>query len=89
MAPLERYIEWRWARDKATAMDRTKYRGLIPQTCLILTHKRGHYELSIKRRTNWDGEQVDYLAPDSVRAYSTGLNRSAGLGKGYNSHVLT
>ncbi|MFS8980229.1 tyrosine-type recombinase/integrase [Cupriavidus necator] len=62
------------------------YRGLMPQTCLILTHKGGPYELSVKRRTNEAGELVDYLAADSLQSYVTGLYRAAGLGRGYSSH---
>ncbi|KAF7961412.1 integrase [Cupriavidus sp. UYMU48A] len=86
IAALERYIEWRWERDKGAALDRGKWRGLMPQTSLILTHKGGSYELSIKRRINEAGERVYYLAADSLQSYVTGLYRAAGLGKGYSSH---
>ncbi|MGR9587065.1 tyrosine-type recombinase/integrase [Pandoraea sputorum] len=86
LAALNRYIEWRWERSKGTAMDRQKWRGLMPQTSLILTHKGSRYELSVKRRTNDSGEQVEYLAADSLQSYVTGLYRTAGLGKGYSSH---
>ncbi|MGE8450318.1 MAG: tyrosine-type recombinase/integrase [Pseudomonadales bacterium] len=58
----------------------------MPQTCLILTHKGGRYELSVKRRTNEAGEQVNYLAADSLQSYVTGLYRAAGLRSGYSSH---
>lgn len=85
-AALERYIELRWANDKGAAMDRRMYRGLMSQTCLILTHKGGPYELSVKRRTNEAGEQVNYLAADSLQSYVTGLYRAAGLRSGYSSH---
>ncbi|VVE75894.1 integrase [Pandoraea captiosa] len=67
-------------------MDRQKWRGLMSQTSLILTHKGSRYELSVKRRTNDAGEQVEYLAADSLQSYVTGLYRAAGLGKGYSSH---
>jgi len=87
IAALERYIEWRWERDKGAALDRGKWRGLMPQTSLILTHKGGSYELSIKRRIDEAGEGVDYLAADSLQSYVTGLYRAAGLGKGYSSHL--
>ncbi|WP_059414302.1 tyrosine-type recombinase/integrase [Cupriavidus basilensis] len=86
IAAVERYIEWRWEHDKGTALDRGKWRGLMPQTSLILTHKGGPYELSIKRRINEAGARVDYLAADSLQSYVTGLYRVAGLGKGYSSH---
>ncbi|MDF3834052.1 site-specific integrase [Cupriavidus basilensis] len=86
VAALERYIEWRWGRDKGTALDRRMYRGPMPRTCLILTQKGGPYELSIKRRINDADEQVYCLAADSLQTYVTGLYRAAGLGKGYSSH---
>ncbi|GAI43716.1 unnamed protein product, partial [marine sediment metagenome] len=72
VAAPERYIELRRANDKGAAMDRRMSRGLIPQTCLILTHKGGPYELSVKRLTNEAGEQVNYLAADSLQSYVTG-----------------
>lgn len=86
LAALDRYIEWRWENGKGTAMDRQKWLGLMSQTSLILTHKGSRYELSVKRRTNDAGEQVEYLAADSLQSYVTGLYRAAGLGKGYSSH---
>ena len=86
IAALERYIEWRWLRSKGTALDRRMWRGLMPETTLILTHKGGPYELSVKRRINEAGEHVDYLAADSLQSYVTGLYRAAGLGRGYSSH---
>ena len=86
IAALERYSERRWQNNKGTAMDRSKWRGLMLQTPLILTHKGGPYELSVKRRINDAGEQVEYLAADSLQSYVTGLYRAAGFGSGYSSH---
>ncbi|MGS0622395.1 tyrosine-type recombinase/integrase [Ralstonia sp. VS2407] len=86
IAALERYVERRWQNNKGTAMDRSMWRGLMPQTTLILTHKGGPYELSVKRRINDAGERVEYLAADSLQSYVTGLYRAAGLGSGYSSH---
>jgi site-specific recombinase XerD len=86
VAALERYIEWRWLNNKGTAMDRRTWRGLMPETCLILTHKGGRYELSVKRRVNDAGDLVEYLAADSLQSYVTGLYRAAGFGTGYSSH---
>ncbi|KVK87634.1 hypothetical protein WJ47_12465 [Burkholderia ubonensis] len=86
VAALERYIEWRWNHGKATALDRSKWRGLMPHVPLILTHKGARYELSVKRRVNYDGETVDYLAADSLQNYITGLYRAAGFGRGFSSH---
>ncbi|CAN7781187.1 site-specific integrase [Cupriavidus necator] len=86
VSALKRYIDWRWMHDKGTAMDRTRYSGLMPQTCLILTRKGSRYELSIKRRMNEAGAPVEYLAADSLQSYVTGLYRAAGFGPGYSSH---
>nr|WP_233874476.1 hypothetical protein [Paraburkholderia adhaesiva] len=86
VAAIERYIEWRWKRGKATALDRSKWQGLMPKVPLILTHKGTRYELSVKRRVNYDGEVVDYLAADSLQNYVTGLYRAAGFGRGFSSH---
>ncbi|KVR29917.1 integrase [Burkholderia ubonensis] len=86
VAALERYIEWRWKRGKVTALDRSKLQGLMPNVPLILTHKGTRYELSVKRRVNYDGETVEYLAADSLQNYVTGLYRAAGLGRGFSSH---
>lgn len=58
----------------------------MPRTRLILTQKGGPFELSVKRRVNFDGETAEYLAADSLQSYVTGLYRSAGLGVGYSSH---
>ena len=86
IAALERYIEWRWHHGKTVALDRAKWRGLMPYVPLILTHKGSRYELSVKRRVNYDGEIVEYLAADSLQNYVTGLYRAAGLSHGYSSH---
>ncbi|VVE58499.1 integrase [Pandoraea horticolens] len=81
LAALDRYVERRWVRGKATAMDRRKWRGLMSYTSLVLTHKRSRYELSTKRRTNDVGEQAEYLAADSSQSYVIVLYRTTGLGK--------
>ncbi|MEX3686445.1 tyrosine-type recombinase/integrase [Paraburkholderia sp. BR14263] len=58
----------------------------MPHTRLILTQKGGPFELSVKRRVNFEGEAVEYLAADSLQSYVTSLYRAAGLGAGYSSH---
>ena len=68
------------------ALDRREYRGFMPHTRLILTQKGSAFELSVKRRVNFDGETVEYLAADSLQSYVTGLYRAAGLGAGHISH---
>jgi integrase/recombinase XerD len=83
---LDRYVEWRYRRGHGVSLDRGEYRGLMPRTRLILTQKGGPFELSVKRRVNFDGETVEYLAADSLQSYVTSLYRAAGLGAGYSSH---
>lgn len=76
---LERYIEWRKVRGFGCALDERQYRGLMPETRLILTWKGGPYELNAKRVVNGVGEVVEYRAADSLQAYIKGLYRAAGL----------
>lgn len=71
---------------EGTALDRREYRGLMPETRLILTQKGSAFELSVKRRINLDGDTVEYLAADSLQSYVTGLYRAAGLSAGHSSH---
>ncbi|KAA0080914.1 site-specific integrase [Paraburkholderia sp. T12-10] len=86
IAAFDRYVEWRYRRGHGVSLDRREYRGLMPRTRLILTQKGGAFELSTKRRVNFEGETVEYLAADSLQSYVTGLYRAAGLGAGYSSH---
>ncbi|MFX1767718.1 MULTISPECIES: tyrosine-type recombinase/integrase [Paraburkholderia] len=84
---LDRYVEWRYRRGHGMSLDRREYRGLMPRTRLIVTQKGGAFELSTKRRVNFEGDLVEYLAADSLQSYVTGLYRAAGLGAGYSSHT--
>lgn len=79
IAAIERYIEWRQAKDFGCSLDARRYRGLEPATRLVLTWKGGAYELATKRRINTAGELVEYLAADSLQNYIKGLYRAAGL----------
>jgi len=72
-AALERYLTYRVDRQRGTSLDNPAYRGLIPSNRLILTHKGTAFELTLKRRRNDAGEQVDYWAADSLQSYVTGL----------------
>ncbi|TDG06068.1 site-specific integrase [Paraburkholderia guartelaensis] len=53
---------------------------------LIQTQKGGAFEPSVKRRVNFAGESIEYLAADSLQNYITSLYRAAGLGRGFSSH---
>lgn len=78
---LDAYIEWRWAKGHATELDRRRYRGLSPQTVLIVTRRGGAFELSQKPRVLAGGETENYRACDALQAHVSGLYRVAGLGQ--------
>lgn len=79
IAAIDRYIDWRKSKRFGCSLDGRMYRGLMPQTKLILTWKGGPYELNTKRAKNAAGEAVEYLAADSLQNYIKGLYRAAGL----------
>lgn len=65
--------------------DSKRYRGLRPDSTLVLTFKGYRYSMNTKRRINEAGEQVDYSACDALQAHVTKLYRDAGI-KGGSSH---
>jgi site-specific recombinase XerD len=82
---LDRYMDYRITRRLRTTGDPGRYRGLEPSSKLILTHKGYKFHLNTKRRVNSAGEQVDYLACDSLQSHITKLYRDAGI-RGGSSH---
>lgn len=85
IAALERYLAHRIALGLGTELTADRFRGLSPATALILTHKGSRFYLNTKRRINYEGEQVDYLACDSLQAHITKLYKDAGIRQG-SSH---
>ena len=85
IAALERYIAYRIDHGLGTELTAERFRGLSPATCLILTHKGSRFYLNTKRRINYDGNQIDYLACDSLQAHITKLYKDAGIKHG-SSH---
>lgn len=85
IAGLERYLVHRIERGLGTELTTERFRGLSPATALILTHKGSRFYLNTKRRINYGGEQVDYLACDSLQAHITKLYKDAGIRQG-SSH---
>jgi len=75
---LDCYVEHRWAKGFGTELDRKRFRGMSPNTPLVLTHKGSGFELTTKRRKLASSEE-DYVAADSLQAHVTGLYRAAGL----------
>ncbi len=82
---LDAYLAYRiergWRMQPATA----RFRGLTPDSKLILTLKGQKFYLNTKRRRNEAGEQIDYLACDSLQAHVTRLYKDAGI-RGGSSH---
>lgn len=79
VAALNRYIEYRWERGMVVELERSRYRGLMHEVPLILTHKASKFELTAKRRILADGHEETYLACDSLQAHVSRLYRAAGL----------
>lgn len=82
---LDQYVGYRVERHLRITDDPNRYRGLEPTSKLILTHKGYKFHLNKKRRVNWAGEPVDYLACDSLQSHVTKLYRDAGI-RGGSSH---
>lgn len=76
---MERYVAHRIKHGLGTELTVERFRGLSPATALILTHKGSRFYLNTKRRINYAGEQVDYLACDSLQSHITKLYRDAGI----------
>lgn len=85
VAALETYLAYRIKHRLKLSGDPGRYRGLRPETKLILTLKGEKFYLNTKRRVNVDGEQVDYMACDSLQMRVTKLYKDAGI-KGGSSH---
>lgn len=82
---LEKYLAYRIERKLGTRLTDNHYRGMSPMAKLILTHKGSKFYMNAKRRINQAGEQVDYMACDSLQAHITKLYRDAGIKLG-SSH---
>jgi len=82
---LECYLAYRIERRWHMSDEPKKFRGLRPDSKLILTFKGYKYSMNCKRRINYAGEQVDYAACDALQAHVTKLYRDAGI-KGGSSH---
>ena len=76
---LDNYLALRVERRWRMSDDAKKYRGLRPDSALILTFKGYRYSMNCKRRINHAGEQVDYAACDALQAHVTKLYRDAGI----------
>jgi integrase/recombinase XerD len=85
IAAIDDYLAVRAARRWRMSDEPARYRGLRPDSTLVLTFKGYRYSMNTKRRINEAGEQVDYTACDALQAHVTKLYRDAGI-KGGSSH---
>lgn len=85
VAAIDDYLALRVVRRWRMSDDPKRYRGLRPDSTLVLTFKGYRYSMNTKRRINGAGEQVDYAACDALQAHITKLYRDAGI-KGGSSH---
>lgn len=85
VAALDGYLALRIERRWRMSDDPKKFRGLRPDSKLILTFKGYKYSMNCKRRINQAGEQVDYVACDALQAHVTKLYKDAGI-RGGSSH---
>ncbi|GJJ03444.1 hypothetical protein RugamoR64_39820 [Duganella rhizosphaerae] len=85
VAAIDDYLAQRVERRLRMSDDPKRYRGLRPDSALVLTFKGYRYSMNTKRRINQAGQQVDYAACDALQAHVTKLYRDAGI-KGGTSH---
>ncbi|PWF45088.1 tyrosine-type recombinase/integrase [Massilia glaciei] len=82
---LEDWLAVRIKRRWRMSDEPKKFRGLRPDSALILTFKGYRYSMNCKRRVNYAGEQIDYAACDALQSHVSKLYRDAGI-KGGSSH---
>ena len=78
VAALETYLDLRIKR-RWRMGDPKKFRGLRPDSKLVLKFNGHAYSMNTKRRTNAAGERVDYLACDSLQGHITELYKAVGI----------
>ncbi|MCA8205157.1 site-specific integrase [Burkholderia sp. AU33545] len=76
---LERYLAFRVTHELGTTLDKSRFRGLIPDLPLILSRKGYPYSLNRKKRFSADGQLMDYWAADSLKSYVTSLYKAADI----------
>ena len=76
---LERSLAFRVTHELGTTLDKSRFRGLIPDLPLILSRKGYPYSLNRKKRFSADGQLMDDWAADSLQSYVTSLYKAAGI----------
>lgn len=80
---VDAWLEVRISRKWGLSGENT-YRGLLPHTKLVLTHKGRSFEMAVKRR-ELDSGPVEYSACDALQQAMSRLYRQAGIKLG-SSH---
>lgn len=79
------YVDARLKR-KHMVTGEEEYRGLNPKAPLVLAEAGKRYSLKVKRRTNKDGEVIEYWAADTLQEAFTSWCKSTGLDGELSSH---
>lgn len=85
IAALDDYLTLRIDKRWRMGADPKRYRGLRPDSKLVLTFKGFAFSMNAKRRVSYSGEQIDYAACDALQSHVSKLYRNAGI-KGGTSH---
>ncbi len=83
---MDAWLALRVARRWRMSDDPKRFRGLRPDSKLILTQKGYKFCMNVKRRINSEGDQIDYMACDALQSHVTKLYKDAGI-KGGSSHT--
>lgn len=82
-AAIDAWLDVRRRRGWGLSSD-SAYRGLLPHTKLVLTHKGRAFEMAVKRR-ELDSGPIEYRACDTLQQTMSRLYRQAGIKLG-SSH---
>jgi hypothetical protein len=82
----DQYVEVRLKRKHMITNDKNSYRGLNPESSLVLAEGDKRYSLKVKRRTSVEGKVVDYWIADTLQEAFTIWCNNAGLGGELSSH---
>lgn len=82
---LNAYVDVRLSKRQRVGSDPGVYRGLQPHSPLILSENGAGYSLKKKRRTNAEGEVIEYWAADTLQELVSRWGKEAGI-KNFKTH---